>query len=104
MVLDEPMNGLDAEGIRWVRSLVRRLAGEGRTVLVTSHLLHEVQETADDLVVMTQGCIVRRGVTSELVAGHRDLEEAYFDWTAGKGEYVSRDSRDGGSLSGREAS
>ena len=104
VVLDEPMNGLDAEGIRWVRSLVRRLAGEGRTVLVTSHLLHEVQETADDLVVMTHGRIVRRGVTSELVAGHRDLEEAYFNWTAGKGEYVSRDSRDGGSLSGREAS
>jgi ABC-2 type transport system ATP-binding protein len=55
LVLDEPVNGLDPEGIRWVRELLRDLADEGRTVLVSSHLMSEMEETADHLVVLGHG-------------------------------------------------
>jgi ABC-2 type transport system ATP-binding protein len=55
LLLDEPVNGLDTEGIAWIRGLLRRLAGEGRTVLVSSHLLGEVQLMADHLLVIGQG-------------------------------------------------
>jgi ABC-2 type transport system ATP-binding protein len=55
LVLDEPVNGLDTEGIAWIRGLLRRLAGEGRTVLVSSHLMSEMQLTADHLLVIGQG-------------------------------------------------
>src|SRR5690606_41478600 len=51
LVLDEPINGLDPEGIRWIRSFLRNLAAEGRTVLVSSHLLSEVQQTVDRVVI-----------------------------------------------------
>ena len=54
-MLDEPVNGLDPEGIRWVRELLRDLADEGRTVLVSSHLMSEMEETADHLVVLGRG-------------------------------------------------
>ncbi len=90
IVLDEPTNGLDAEGVVWTRHMVRRLAGEGRTVIVTSHLLHEVQEIADDLVVMAGGKIVQRGVLSELVGEGASLEEAYFSWTRGREQYAAQ--------------
>jgi ABC-2 type transport system ATP-binding protein len=55
LILDEPVNGLDTEGIAWIRALLRRLAGEGRTVLVSSHLMSEMQLTADHLLVLGQG-------------------------------------------------
>ena len=55
LVLDEPINGLDPEGIRWIRRLLRDLAQEGRTILVSSHLLSEVQQTVDDVVVIAGG-------------------------------------------------
>jgi ABC-2 type transport system ATP-binding protein len=55
LVLDEPINGLDPEGIRWIRSFLRALADEGRTILVSSHLLSEVQQTVDDVVVIAGG-------------------------------------------------
>ena len=58
IVLDEPMNGLDPDGIIWVRSLLRRLADEGRTVLVSSHLMGEMAQTADQLVVVGRGRLV----------------------------------------------
>jgi ABC-2 type transport system ATP-binding protein len=90
LVFDEPTNGLDPEGIRWIRLLLRSLAAEGRTVLVSSHLMGEMQSTADDIVVMTRGSVVRRGPVADLVAGHRDLEEAYFEWTEGGGDFASR--------------
>jgi ABC-2 type transport system ATP-binding protein len=72
LVLDEPANGLDPEGIRWLRDLLRGLADQGRTVLVSSHLLAEVQALADDVVIITRGRLVAQGtVTSVLdsVAG-----------------------------------
>jgi ABC-2 type transport system ATP-binding protein len=55
LVLDEPINGLDPEGIRWTRGFLRSLAAEGRTVLLSSHLLSEVQQTVDDVIVLAEG-------------------------------------------------
>lgn len=69
VVLDEPTNGLDPEGIRWMRSFLRHLAGEGRTVLMSSHLLSEVQQTVDSLVIIAQGRRVFQGDLDELASG-----------------------------------
>jgi ABC-2 type transport system ATP-binding protein len=68
LVLDEPANGLDPEGIRWMRELLRGLAAEGRTVLVSSHLLSEMQALADDVVIVAEGRLVRQGSVSEVVS------------------------------------
>ncbi|WP_263118740.1 ABC transporter ATP-binding protein [Cellulomonas sp. RIT-PI-Y] len=68
LLLDEPANGLDPEGIRWLRDLLRSLAAEGRTVLVSSHVLAEVQQTVDDIVVISRGRLVHSSPLSELVA------------------------------------
>jgi ABC-2 type transport system ATP-binding protein len=69
LILDEPANGLDPEGIRWLRGFFRQMAGEGRTVLVSSHLLNEIQEVADRVVILNQGELVRSGSIAELMAG-----------------------------------
>jgi ABC-2 type transport system ATP-binding protein len=61
LILDEPANGLDPEGIRWMRDLLKTLAGEGRTVLVSSHLLGEMQLLADDVVIVAAGKLVQQG-------------------------------------------
>ena len=61
LILDEPANGLDPEGIRWLRDLLRGLADQGRTVLVSSHLLSEVQALADDVVIIARGRVVAHG-------------------------------------------
>ncbi len=66
LVLDEPANGLDPEGIRWMRGFLRRLAGEGRTVLVSSHLLAEVQQTVDALLIISRGRLVFEGSIDDL--------------------------------------
>jgi ABC-2 type transport system ATP-binding protein len=66
LVLDEPVNGLDPEGIRWIRTFMRELAAEGRTVLVSSHLLGEVQQSVDRLVVIAKGMLVYEGGLSGL--------------------------------------
>jgi ABC-2 type transport system ATP-binding protein len=68
LLLDEPFNGLDPEGIAWMRGLLRALAGEGRTVLVSSHLLSELQDTADHLVVIGRGRLVADTNVAELLA------------------------------------
>ncbi|MDO5032305.1 ABC transporter ATP-binding protein [Corynebacterium sp.] len=70
LILDEPVNGLDPEGIRWVRSLVRALAEEGRTVLISSHLLSEMSMTADHLVVIGRGRLVANQSTYDFVKEH----------------------------------
>lgn len=67
LILDEPVNGLDPEGIRWVRSLVRALAAEGRTVLISSHLLAEMAQTADHLVVIGRGRLLANQRTYDFV-------------------------------------
>jgi ABC-2 type transport system ATP-binding protein len=70
VVLDEPVNGLDPEGIRWVRTLARQLAAEGRTVFVSSHLMSEMALTADHLLVIGRGRILADCSTSEFIADH----------------------------------
>ncbi|MCW2665692.1 MAG: transporter ATP-binding protein [Frankiales bacterium] len=66
LVLDEPANGLDPQGIRWLRGFLRGLAEQGRTVLVSSHVLPEVEQTADDVLVLAAGRLVRAGTLAEL--------------------------------------
>jgi ABC-2 type transport system ATP-binding protein len=69
LILDEPANGLDPAGIRWMRDLLRAFADEGGTVLLSSHLLHEVQVIADDIVMIGHGRIVSEGSKAELLKG-----------------------------------
>jgi ABC-2 type transport system ATP-binding protein len=66
LLLDEPANGLDPEGIAWLRGFLRYLASEGRTILVSSHLLSEVQQTVDDVVIIARGRLVRTSTLKEL--------------------------------------
>jgi ABC-2 type transport system ATP-binding protein len=68
LVLDEPANGLDPQGIRWLRDFLRGMAGEGRTVLVSSHVLAEVAQTVDDVVVIHRGRLVHQGPVHTLTA------------------------------------
>ncbi|MER7273977.1 ATP-binding cassette domain-containing protein [Dactylosporangium sp. NPDC000244] len=68
LILDEPANGLDPEGIRWMRELLQGLAAEGRTVLVSSHLLSEMQALADDVVIVAAGKLMRQGPVAEVLS------------------------------------
>ena len=68
LILDEPANGLDPAGIRWMRDLLRDFADQGGTVLLSSHLLHEIEVIADDLVVIGQGRIVADGTKTDLLS------------------------------------
>lgn len=69
IILDEPVNGLDPEGILWVRTLMRSLAAEGRTVLLSSHLMAEMRQTADHLIVIGRGTILADGPIDDVIAG-----------------------------------
>jgi ABC-2 type transport system ATP-binding protein len=73
LLLDEPVNGLDPEGIRWVRELLRALADEGRTVLVSSHLMSEMEDTADHLVVLGRGRLLADVPMEELLGAHSSI-------------------------------
>jgi ABC-2 type transport system ATP-binding protein len=68
VILDEPVNGLDPEGVLWVRTLMRRLASEGRTVLLSSHLMSEMAQTADRLIVLGRGRIVADGPLEDVIS------------------------------------
>ena len=72
LVLDEPVNGLDPDGMRWIRALLRSLAEEGRAVLVSSHLMSELEGIADDLVVIGRGRLIAQTSVSELLASRSD--------------------------------
>ncbi len=74
IILDEPANGLDPDGIRWQRGFFRHMASEGRTVLVSSHQLNEVQEIADRVVILNHGRLVRSGSIAELRAGSDSVQ------------------------------
>jgi len=87
LVLDEPVNGLDPEGIRWIRNLLKSLATQGRTVLISSHLISEVAQTADQLIVIGQGRLLAQTTVAELSARSQSLEEAFFQLTEGSAEY-----------------
>lgn len=69
LMFDEPVNGLDPDGVLWIRGLMRSLAAEGRTVLVSSHLMSEMQQTADQLVVIGRGRLIADSPVEELIAG-----------------------------------
>ncbi|MEK5040449.1 ABC transporter ATP-binding protein [Sporosarcina sp. FSL K6-3457] len=81
LVLDEPVNGLDPEGIRTVRSLLRKYAEDGNTVLLSSHLMDETAKIVDDIVIINKGKIIANGTLDEVTAGHSSLEEAFFALT-----------------------
>ncbi len=83
VVLDEPANGLDPMGIRWMRTLLRDFAAEGRTVLLSSHLLTEMQTVCDDVVVIGHGRVLAQGTTASFVESDGNLEEAFVRLTAG---------------------
>ena len=89
LMLDEPVNGLDPEGIRWLRSLLQSLAADGRTVFISSHLISEMALTATDLIVIGQGRLLAQTTVAELSARSTSLEEAFLDLTAGASDYES---------------
>jgi ABC-2 type transport system ATP-binding protein len=68
LILDEPANGLDPEGVRWLRDLIRILAADGRTVLVSSHLLGEVAQTVDSVIIIDHGRLIIQSPLAELTA------------------------------------
>lgn len=89
IILDEPENGLDPQGIHWLRTLLRQLSNEGRTVLVSSHQLAGVGVLADDVVVLGRGRLLAQGSLAEFIesVGAGGLEEAYLQVTAESVEY-----------------
>jgi ABC-2 type transport system ATP-binding protein len=72
MLLDEPVNGLDPEGVLWIRNLMKQLASEGRTILVSSHLMNEMAVTADYLIVIGRGKLITESSTEEVIARSTD--------------------------------
>ena len=77
LVLDEPANGLDPIGIAWLRDFLRNLASEGKTVLVSSHQLAEMQHTVDDVIIINHGKLIAAGPIAEVTQG-QTLEEAFM--------------------------
>ena len=71
LMLDEPANGLDPQGMRWLRDILVALAAEGRAVLISSHVLSEVEQTVDSVVVIGAGRLVMQGTLADLVKGDR---------------------------------
>jgi ABC-2 type transport system ATP-binding protein len=66
LILDEPANGLDPEGIRWLRGFLRHLSAQGKTVLISSHMLQEVEQTVDDVVIINNGRLIKQGAMDDL--------------------------------------
>jgi ABC-2 type transport system ATP-binding protein len=87
LLLDEPVNGLDPEGIRWIRGLLRSLAAQGRAVLVSSHLISETALMADHLVVIGRGRLLADTTPAELAARAATLEDAFLQLTGASTEY-----------------
>ena len=83
LVLDEPANGLDPEGVRWLRDFMRAFAGEGGTVFVSSHHLAEIEDTVDHVVVIDHGRLVADAPLAEFTAGSGSLEDAFLELTTG---------------------
>jgi ABC-2 type transport system ATP-binding protein len=81
LILDEPANGLDPEGVRWLRRTLRAFADDGGTVLMSSHLLAEVAQTVDDVVIIASGRLVRQAKLSELAPDGRELEDLFLSLT-----------------------
>jgi ABC-2 type transport system ATP-binding protein len=96
LILDEPNNGLDPEGIVWLRHLLTGLAAEGRTVLVSSHVINELAHSVEHLVLIGRGRLIAAATLADLAPpGGLSLEEVYLDLTSGAADHTSG-SRDGG--------
>jgi ABC-2 type transport system ATP-binding protein len=89
LILDEPLNGLDTEGIRGVRTLLHDLAAEGRTVFVSSHLMNEMAMTAEHVVVIGRGRLIADTGLDQFVGSAASLEDAFMDLTADATEHTS---------------
>ncbi|MCC5579810.1 ATP-binding cassette domain-containing protein [Microtetraspora sp. AC03309] len=87
LLFDEPVNGLDPEGVRWIRELMRSLAAEGRTVLLSSHLMSEMALTADHLLIIGRGRLIADSSTRDLTRDGTSLEDVYLRITAGSVEF-----------------
>jgi ABC-2 type transport system ATP-binding protein len=87
LLFDEPVNGLDPEGIRWIRDLMRSLAAEGRMVFVSSHLINEMAVTADRLIVVGAGRLLADTTVAELSVRSGSLEDAFLELTSGSAEF-----------------
>lgn len=97
IIMDEPINGLDPDGVLWVRSLLRQLAAEGRTVFLSSHLMSEMAETADHLIVIGRGRLLADESIAKVLAetGTTSLENAYFALTQNAVDFRSAPSTKG---------
>jgi ABC-2 type transport system ATP-binding protein len=84
LILDEPANGLDPAGVRWLRTFLQSFAAQGRTVLVSSHLLAEVAQTVDRVLIIDHGRLLAGGRLDQLTANNRSLEDVYLELTAGE--------------------
>jgi ABC-2 type transport system ATP-binding protein len=84
LILDEPANGLDPAGVRWLRTFLQAFAAQGRTVLVSSHLLAEVAQTVDRVLIIDHGRLLASGRLDELTRDGRTLEDVYLALTAGE--------------------
>jgi ABC-2 type transport system ATP-binding protein len=84
LILDEPANGLDPAGVHWLRGFLRRFAEQGRTVLVASHVLAEVAQTVDQVVIIDRGRLLTTGPLAGLTEQGRTLEEVYLELTVGE--------------------
>jgi len=92
LLFDEPVNGLDPEGVRWARNLMRSLAAEGRTVFVSSHLISEMAVTAERLIVIGRGRLLADTTVTELAArAGGSLEDAFFDLAGDSVEFRGGD-------------
>jgi ABC-2 type transport system ATP-binding protein len=93
LLLDEPVNGLDPQGIRWIRELLKTLAAQGRTVFVSSHLISEMAMMAEHLVVIGDGRLLADAPLERFAAGASSLEEAFFELTSGTTGHQGHEAR-----------
>ena len=93
LIFDEPVNGLDPEGIRWIRNLMKSLAAEGRTVFVSSHLIAEMALTAERLIVVGAGRLLADTTVAGLSAANESLEDAFLALTSASAEFKATGSR-----------
>jgi ABC-2 type transport system ATP-binding protein len=89
LILDEPVNGLDPEGIIWIRELCKAYASKGNTVLISSHLMSEVENTVDDVVIIGKGKLLAKGSLKDILKAHESskLEEVFLNLTKNSTEY-----------------
>ena len=83
LILDEPANGLDPAGVHWLRGFLRGFAEQGRTVLVASHVLAEVAQTVDQVMIIDRGHLLTSGPLADLTERGRTLEDVYLELTGG---------------------